>query len=166
MPGDPLVRTYASKQVAFDKNLISDATQGEADWYAVCFTPTERWFMLTLLEFYTTFKSRFVGGWTEREIDQLHADTLKRMICPMACSDQFEQLLVIMTGMAITLQEISDKVGPTGADINLRLLDIDETLDEIKVSVDNSFPSSIFDQLEPIMDAVNIILGGVGILPP
>lgn len=156
---DTLVRTYKSKQVAFDKSLVASLTEGESGFYLVCLTPQQRWLLLTLLEFYTLFRNRWVGGWTEDEIESLHASTLWRLICPMTCEDQFEALNATLATMSTTLTEIRDRIGDGEVSLDERLLDIKTSLDTIQASLPDDFPGDLFDKLEPILNGVGVILG-------
>ncbi len=153
------VTTYKSKQVAFDKTLIPDLTEGEPDYYLVCLDPTQRWLLLTLLEFYTTFRGRFKGGWTDREIDQLHATLLKELIKPMACQEDIQAINTTLQSISLTLIEMRDLIGPPGSSVNSRLVEVVTELGDIETAVDDAFPDPIFDQVEAVLNGMGVILG-------
>lgn len=162
---DDRVTTYLSKQVAFDKQRITDLTVGEDGYVIICLTPTERWFLLTLVEFLTTFRNRFAGGWTEDELQALHAGVLRSLVCPMACETDIQTISATLTTMATVLAEIRDRLGPEEGNLDLRLVDLSDDLEALTTAVSAAFPSSLFDDMEGILDGVGTILGAAAILP-
>jgi len=162
---DVRTTTYHSKQVAFDKDRIAEFTEGESGYVVICLSPSERWFLLTLTEFYTTFRNRFTGGWTEDEFQALHAGVLRSLVCPMACETDIQTISATLTAMATTLAEIRDRLGPSEGNLDLRLVDLSDDLEALTTAVTAAVPSTLFDDLEPILDGVGIILGAAGVLP-
>lgn len=163
--GDERVTTYQSKQVVFDKTRIAELTEEEDGYTIVCLSPSERWFLLTLVEFLTTFRGRFVGGWTEDEFQALHAGTLRSLVCPMACETDILTISATLTTMATVMGEIRDRLGDSETDIDARLETIADKIVLLTTAVESAVPSSIFDDLEPILDGVGTILGATAILP-
>lgn len=155
---DNRIETWGSKQVAFDKDDLTAMTVGESDYYVICLTPQSRWLLLTLLEFYAIFENRW-KNFTDDERFQLHSQTLKGMVCPMACSEDIQAINTTLEAINTTLIALSAKLGPTETDIDGRLSDLSDDMDALTAAVTSSFPSSIFDQIEPILNGVGVILG-------
>lgn len=160
------VTTYTDKQVAFHKDKLANLTVGESGYYLICLSPAERWVLLTLLSFYDKFYNRWLGDWTRDEIDDLAGATMWRLTCPMACEEDFQLLIGHVAAISLTMTEIRDRLGPAEGDLNGRLQDISTDLEDIKTAVEAAFPSDIFDDLEPILNGVGVILGAAGVPLP
>ena len=161
---DARVTTYQSKQVAFDKPRIAEFTEGESGYVVICLSPSERFFLLTLVEFLTTFRNRFTGDWTEDEFQALHSGVLRSLVCPMACETDIQTISATLTTMVSVLTDIRDRLGPEEGNLDLRLVDIGEDIEALTTAVGSAVPSSLFDDLEPILDGVGVILGAAGVL--
>ncbi len=162
---DERITTYSSKQVAFDRQRIAEFTEEEDGYTIVCLSPSERWFLLSLTEFYTTFRNRFTGDWTEDEFQALHSGVLRSLVCPMACETDIQTISATLTTMATVMAEIRDRLGDSETDIDVRLETIADKIALLTTAVESAVPSSLFDDLEPILDGVGTILGAAAILP-
>lgn len=162
---DERVTTYQSKQVVFDKARIAELTEGEDAYVLVCLSPSERWFLLTLIEFFTTFRNRFIGGWSEDEFQAIHSGVLRSLICPVTCETDVQAISATLTTMVGVLEDIRDRLGPSEGNLDLRLVDLSDDLEALTTAVTAAVPSTLFDDLEPILDGVGIILGAAGVLP-
>lgn len=162
---DDRVTTYRSKQIAFDKTRIAEFTEGESGYVVVCLSPSERFFLLSLVEFLTTFRNRFEEGWTEDEFQALHSGVLRSLICPMACQEDIQAINSTLTLMVGVLEDIRDRIGPEEANLDLRLVDIGDDIEALTTAVGTAFPSSLIDDIEPILNGVGVILGAAGVLP-
>jgi len=162
---DARITTYQSKQVAFDKTRIAEFTEGESGYVVICLSPSERFFLLSLVEFLTTFRNRFEEGWTEDEFQALHSGVLRSLICPMACETDIQTISATLTTMVSVLTDIRDRLGPEDGNLDLRLVDIGDDIEALTTAVGAAFPSSLFDDLEPILNGVGVILGAAGVLP-
>lgn len=157
MPKDFRVTTWTSKQIGFSKQEMEDLTVGESAYYVVCLTPTERWYLLSLAHFYKDYANRW-DGFTQSERDELVANAVWRLICPMACQEDIQAINTTLGLINLTLGDVRDRIGGSEADIDLRLQEINTDLEELTQAVADSFPSLI-DKIEPILNGVGVILG-------
>lgn len=154
---DLQIKTYLSKQVHFDKNIMVDLTDGEGEYYLVCLSPSSRWLLLTLASFYAEYYNRWENFSGQREIDQLTAETLEGLICPMACATDIQDITASLQSINVTLQQIRDSLGGVTADIDERLVEIETTAVALTTAVEEI--PSLIDILEPILSGVGVILG-------
>lgn len=155
---DSRVLTWYGKQVQLDKDLLIEATEGETTpYYMVCLSPQSIWLLLTLLEFYTSFPSRFVGFEDQREVDQLHADALRGLICAVACEQDIQDIVAQLVIMNDTQAEIWNTLGGEDGDLNLRLTEIETALQTLNTTV--ALLDPLIDKIEPILNGVGVILG-------
>ncbi len=165
--GDRLVVTRESKQAAFDKDWQTILTDGEGDYFLICLSPSSRWLLITLLEFYGEFHNRFLNYSGEREIDQLRSETLEGLICPMACSEDFQALVAEMVTLNATMVEVRDRLGDTDGDLDARLTELVTEVDQLGTIVAGLDTSDLYDQVEEILNGVGVILGAdeIPVLP-
>lgn len=155
---DKRVTTWTSKQIAFHKSDMEAQTQGETGYTVVCLTPAERWYLLGLANFYAEFTNRW-HGWTATERLELTASTQQRMICPMACQEDIQAINNTLVLINATLGNIRDRIGPSEANIDLRLVEIGADIEALEAAVSEAFPDELFDILEPILSGVGVIMG-------
>lgn len=172
---DKRIETYESKQVFFDRGTMLALTLGETEYTVHCFEPMERWMLLTLISFYGEFGNRWSTDWPDEERNQLLATIVRRLICPVACetdvqriADILEAQLPELTTMNGHLAALTTSLDTLEATTDIRLLNINDTLELIKTELDTGFiPANIIDQVEFLLNGIAVILGApsVPILP-
>lgn len=156
MAADRRVQTWASKQVQFDKSLISELTEGESECALYLFTPSEVWLLASLLEFFGDYANRWINFDNQLDIDNLRSQTLRGLINPVACSEDIERIAVALEAMAVSLEALNLKIGPGSPTISDRLLSIEGALDDIETKLPSS---TLFDEIETVLDNTAVILG-------
>lgn len=156
---DPKVITHVSKQAHFDKDKMLLASNDWGDYELHCLSPQSRWLLTTLLEFYGEFHNRFDNFPTEREVDQLRADTLEGLICPMACQEDFQALVAAVQGIGLTLIDIRDRLGDSEADIDTKIETVATSVDGLTAELTALGLPTLIDKLEPMLNGVGVILG-------
>lgn len=159
MVADRLVTTRASKQAFFDKDKLTEDIDGLGAYNIHCLTPSSRWFLATLVEFYGEFHNRFENFSGEREIDQLRSETLLGLICPMACEDDFQALVAAVQGIGLTLIEIRDTLGGVTGDIDAKVETVGDNVALLTTELDSLGLPDLIDKLEPMLNGVGVILG-------
>lgn len=156
---DRKVTTWASKIGIIDKASQADLTAGEPDYWIVCMSPESRWLLLSLLAFIEPYKNRWVDFASDREIDQLIAETNDGIICPMACQDDIQAIIAALQAISLTLIETRDRIGSPTGDLDARLTEIKTEIADIDLTlVDFGLPDLI-DKIEPITNGIGVILG-------
>ncbi len=162
---DRRITTWASKIIEIDKATQADLTVGESDYTLVCLTPNSRWLILSLLMFQEDYKKRWVGFDNDREIDQLIAETAEVLICPMACQEDIQAINSTLQGISLTLIEMRDRLGGGSADLDTRLSEATAELVNIDASLSGLGLPSLIDKVEPILGGIGVILGAPVIAP-
>lgn len=158
---DKRITSYASKQITFDKSVSESLTVGESAYYWVCLTPLQRWYLLTLCQFYEDWVNRWTGGWTDTERIDLVASTTYELEEPMACQEDIQALVAAVQGIGLTMQEIRDKISANEEDVVTALENIATKIDGLG---DPSDLVPYLDDLEEVLDGVGTILGAAAIL--
>ncbi len=115
--------------------------------------------LLSLLAFIEPYKNRWVDFASDREIDQLIAETNDGIICPMACQDDIQAINTTLQGISLTLIEMRDRIGSPTGDLDARLTEIKTEIADIDLTlVDFGLPDLI-DKIEPITNGIGVILG-------
>lgn len=156
---DRRVTTWASKIGKIDKSSLDALIVGEPGYWIVCMTPASRWLLLSLLTFIDEYKNRWLSFEDNREIDQLVAETNWGMICPVGCSEDLANINTTLQGISLTLIEMRDRLGDENGDLDTRLTEIKTEIAELETSVTDWDLADIFDQIEPILSGVGVILG-------
>jgi len=91
--------------------------------------------------------------------DQLIAETLEAMYCPMACSDDIQAIDATLGEIRDALVGLSNKFGPVDADLDLDLQEIRDEISGLEVAVSSLDISTFIDKLEAILNGVGVILG-------
>ncbi len=157
---DHKVTTWADKQIHFDKSFMVDLTEDEtAEYYLFCLSPQSRWLLTTLVDFFGEFKNRWDLWSGDREIDQLIAETQEGLFCHMACSDDIQAINTTLGNINTTLTEIRDALGGTGADLDLRLVEIKTEVADLDVALADLGLPDLIDKLEPMLNGIGVILG-------
>lgn len=162
---DRRVTTWASKIIQIDKASQASLTVGESDYTLVCLTPNSRWVILSLLMFEEPYKNRWANFSGIREIDQLIAETAEALICPMACQEDIQAINSTLQGISLTLIEMRDRMGGGSADLDTRLTEIKTELQDLEVSLAGLGLPSLIDKVEPILGGIGVILGAPEITP-
>lgn len=163
---DRQITTWLSKQVEFDYDAIQEYSDGESVYFVLCMRPDERALLLSSVNFYADWSDRWVNFPDELTRSDLLARTNESLVKELACSEDIELIITHLAALSLTMTEIRDRLGPAEGDINGRLADISVDLEDLKTAVDNAFPTSIFDQLEPVLNGVGVILGAPDIPLP
>ena len=160
MQPDHKVTTWASKQVHLDKDYMLRLTgEEEAEYYLVCLSPQSRWLLVSLVDFISQFYNRWDLWASDREIDQLVAETTEGLYCPMACSDDIQAINTTLATINTTLGEIRDALGGVTADLDLRLVEIKTEVADIDVALADLGLPDLIDKLEPMLNGIGVILG-------
>lgn len=157
------ITTWASKIPVIDKNDMADYTEGEGDYSVICLTPPSRFVVLSLLAWWHDFYNRWHNFSSQREIDQLYAETFLGVSCPMACSEDIQALVTAVQGIGLTMIEIRDRLGDVDGDLDARLTEVKVALETIDTTVASLDHSSLYDEIEPILSGVGVILGAPAI---
>lgn len=157
------ITTWASKVPVVDKNDMADLTSGEGDYVVICLTPQSRFVILSLLAWWVDYYNRWHNFSGQREIDQLYAEAFEGVSCEMACSEDIQALVAAVQGMGLTLIEIRDRLGDVDGDLDTRLTEVKVALETIDTTVAALDHSSLYDQIEPILSGVGVILGAPSI---
>ncbi len=156
---DLSVQTYESKQAYFDKaQLDLDIDDDLGDYFIICISPSSRWLLATLLNFYGEFHNRF-ENFTEREADQLVAETLLGLICPMACQEDFQLLISTIAASNVILTDIKDRLGDGNSDIEVRIEELGTEVAALTTSLEALGLPDLIDGVEEILNGVGVILG-------
>lgn len=172
------VETWDDKQIAFDYTVAQEMTTGEEaeDAYTLhCFTPLERWLLLSLVSFYPQFESRWSDDWPPDEKYQLISETTRRLVTVLACetdvsriADILEAQLPQLTVMNAKLDLIIAALSDIDDTVNVGLADLVISLAGIQGQITAGiFDDDIIDQVELLMNGIAIILGApsIPILP-
>ncbi len=162
---DRRITTWASKISQIDKASQADLTVGESAYSLVCLTPNSRWLILSLLMFQEVYKKRWVNFSGIREIDQLVAETMEALICPMTCQEDIQAVNSTLQGISLTLIEIRDRLGGGSADLDARLTEIKTEVADLDTTLAGMGLPSLIDKVEPILNGVGVILGAPEIVP-
>ncbi len=173
-----LVETWDDKQIAFDYTVAQEMTLGEEaeDAYTFhCFTPLERWLLLSLVSFYPQFDNRWSDDWPASEKYQLISETTRKLVTVLACetdvsriADILEAQLPQLTVMNLKLDAIITALGAMDDTVNVGLADLAIGLAGIQGQITAGiFDDDIIDQVELLMNGIAIILGApsIPILP-
>ncbi len=152
--------THFTKQVHFDKDLLTDLTEGETtEYYLFCLSPSSRWLLSTLVSFYSEYYNRWDNFTGPREIDQLIAETLEGLNCHMACAEDIQAIDATLGNINTTLQEIRDALGGVTADLDLRLVEIKTEVADLDTALADLGLPDLIDKLEPMLNGIGVILG-------
>lgn len=176
--GDVRIETWETKQIAFDYATAQAMTEGEEenDAYTIhCFTPLQRWLLLSLISFYPIFSNRWSDDWPSEEKDQLVSETTRKLVTFMACETDITRIADILEAQLPQLTTINSKLDLviTAIDniegtLDTRLTEVVSGISDIKVQIGTStFEPNIIDQVEEILNGAAVILGasGVPVLP-
>lgn len=172
---DKRIETYQSKQVFFDKSVMTEMITGEDQYTIHCLDAGERWLVLTLVSFYGEWASRWSEDWTDDERFQMYSNIIRRLICPVACetdvqriADILEAQLPELTTLNASLATLTTSLDTLEATTDIRLLAINDTLALIEAELSTGLiPSALVDQVELLLNAIAVILGApsIPILP-
>lgn len=139
--------------------------EGVGEYFMICLSPSSRWLLASFVNFYDQFYNRFENFSGVREIDQLTAETLQGLICPMACSDDFQALVAAVQGIGLTLIEIRDTLGGTDGDIDAKIDLVATNVEGVSTTLTELGLPELIDKLEPMLNGVGVILGAPDISP-
>lgn len=172
------VETWDDKQIAFDYTVAQEMTLGEEaeDAYTFhCFTPLERWMLLSLISFYPQFDNRWSDDWPADIKYQLISETTRKLVTVLACetdvsriADILEAQLPQLTVMNLKLDLIIAALSDMDDTVNVGLADLVISLAGIQGQITAGiFDDDIIDQVELLMNGIAIILGApsIPILP-
>ncbi len=172
------VETWEAKQIAFDYTAAQAMTLGEEenDAYTIhCFTPTQRWLLLSLISFYSIFSNRWSSDWPLVEKDQLISETTRKLVTFMACetdvtriADILEAQLPQLTTMNAKLDLIITAINNIEGTLDTQLGDVVSGIADIQTQIGSStFEPNIIDQVEAILNGASVILGAppIPVLP-
>lgn len=168
------VETWDDKQIFFDYDVAQEMVLGEEEEDAYtfhCFTPLERWLLLSLISFYPQFDNRWSDDWPADEKYQLISETTRKLVTILACETDVSRIADILEAQLPQLTVINAKLDS----IALALSDLDTTLDTDLIAINNTiagissqiasstFDDETIDQIELIMNGIAVILGAVSI---
>ncbi len=156
---DRRVVTWASKIEQIDKSSQAALTVGESAYFWVCLTPNTRWLILSLLMFQDLYKNRWVNFTGIREIDQLIAEAMEALICPMACQEDIQDINSTLQAISLTLIEMRDRLGGVSGDLDARLTEIKTEVADLDTSLSALGLPDLIDKIEPMLNGVGVILG-------
>lgn len=172
------VETWDDKQIAFDYTVAQEMTSGEEaeDAYTFhCFTPLQRWLLLSLISFYPQFDNRWSDDWPSDIKYQLISETTRRLVTVLACetdvtriADILEAQLPQLTTMNAKLDLIIAALSDIDATVDVGLADLVISLSGIQGQITAGiFDDDIIDQVELLLNGIAIILGApsIPILP-
>lgn len=172
------VETWDDKQIAFDYTVAQEMTLGEEaeDAYTFhCFTPMERWLLLSLISFYPEFENRWSDDWPSDIKNQLISETTRKLVTILACetdvsriADVLEAQLPELTVMNTKLDAIIAALGIISDAVDVGLSDLDTTLTGIQGELSAGvIDEDLIDQIELLINGVAVILGAppIPILP-
>lgn len=168
------VETWDDKQIAFDYTVAQEMTSGEEaeDAYTFhCFTPLQRWLLLSLVSFYPQFDNRWSDNWPSDTKYQLISETTRRLVTVLACetdvtriADILEAQLPQLTTINAKLDLIITAIDDIEGTLNTELGDIASGISAIQVQIGSStFEPNIIDQVEAILNGAAVVLGAVPI---
>jgi hypothetical protein len=159
MAKDDIVITRRSKQAHFDYDVMQVDIAPLGGYHLHCLTPSARWLLVSLVEFYGEFHNRFDNWPDERSIDQVRTEALEGLICPMACEEDFQSLVAAVQGIGLTLIEIRDRLGPEAGDLDGKIEGVSDSVDGLTVQLADLGLPDLIDKLEPMLNGVGVILG-------
>lgn len=172
------VETWDDKQIAFDYTVAQEMTLGEEaeDAYTFhCFTPLQRWLLLSLISFYPQFDNRWSDNWPSDIKYQLISETTRRLVTVLACetdvtriADILEAQLPQLTTMNAKLDLIIAALSDIDATVDVGLADLVISLAGVQGQITAGiFDDDLIDQIELLINGVAIILGApsIPILP-
>lgn len=172
------VETWDSKQIAFSYSAALEMTLGEVEEDAYtfhCFTPLERWLLLSLISFYPLFDNRWSSDWPPEIKSQLISETTRRLVTVLACetdvsriADVLEDQLPQLTVMNAKLDAIILALSDMDNTVNVGLANLADGLAEIQGEITAGiFDDDLIDQVELLINGVAVILGAppIPILP-
>lgn len=168
------VETWDDKQIAFDYTVAQEMTLGEEaeDAYTFhCFTPLQRWLLLSLISFYPQFDNRWSDNWPSDIKYQLISETTRRLVTVLACetdvtriADILEAQLPQLTIMNAKLDLIIAALSDIDATVDVGFADLVIGLAGVQGQITAGiFDDDIIDQVELLMNGIAVILGAASI---
>lgn len=153
------VTTQWANLAGVDYDELVSLSIEEPEYLVVCLPPMHRVLLQNLLAFQEPLISRWLNFPSMRVRDQLIAETLEAMYCPMACSDDIQAIDATLGEIRDALVGLSNKFGPVDADLDLDLQEIRDEISGLEVAVSSLDISTFIDKLEAILNGVGVILG-------